>query len=150
MKDWVKIIWASLVLLVLLFLAKMMSPSNQESDVLFKGLIPLAGKYAVKTSILGKDLQGQINLQHTSKTSGVFDFQMTSPILFTCPATNQFTANVADQTVQYSLDQCTVDRLNQNDLTLKSLAYVTDQKALKIDFMWKKVIPVSLLMTYQN
>jgi hypothetical protein len=149
MKDWLKIILAACILFILLLVAKMVSPSDQQSDITFSGLIPPAGKYAVKTSILGKTIEGQINLSHNTKTSGSFDFQMVSPILFTCPSSNRFTANIAAQTVEYSLDQCTVDRLNQNDLTLKGMAYDASKNVLKVDLVWKKVVPLTLLMNYQ-
>jgi hypothetical protein len=150
MSGWLKIILASCTLLVLLLIAKMVSPNDQKASIVSLGLIPPAGKYAAKTSIFGTNIEGQMNFTHTNQTSGTFDFQMASPILFSCPPDNKFTVDNANQTVVYTLDQCTVDRLNQNNLTLKTMAYNSAQKVLKVDLIWKKVIPLSLLMTYQG
>jgi len=144
---------AQTVLLIVLILVNVLlgigivvtRPVHQSSNVPSHGTqIPPTGKYYAQSSILGSTVKVTIDVLQTSSTTGIFDFQMTSPLVIDCGMENSFGISPTSGQIQFTLGPCAIQKLDQYGVDITSITYSTTTKILTAQMLFANLIPITL------
>jgi len=136
-----------LVLVMIGIVTYLIVTRTQSSAIHTHSDVPPPGKYLIKQSILGQNIDLTIDVVQTSKTTGTFDFNMQSPMTIICGQDSNWSAQEGtDSTLLLNLSPCLVTALESHDLILSSVSYSLKTDNLIGKILFKKVLPISLIL----